>query len=152
NRRVHAVIQRGVINQLADRSLAAFDVRDDAVHALQQHVHVLQAAVRGPDHIVISRLLFGLQYIAILHLWACGARTVDVDVSLAQHSGGREQGDRVLTQEEIVLPVDLHRYFHGSLRVVWNDADVFHIADVNAAQTYRRAFAQAVGIREIGFD
>jgi hypothetical protein len=50
----------GIVNDLADRTLAAFDERHDAIDALQQSVNVLQRALAGAHHVLDLGLVAGL--------------------------------------------------------------------------------------------
>ena len=94
------------------------------------------------------------QNVAILHHRGDGLGTIDVQVVFTQHPGGFERRQRIAPQGEEVLRAHLYRNFHGRqlLILVGNDADFRHVSDVDAAQSYGRAHAQAADVIEVGFE
>jgi len=92
----------GIVNQLADRSLPAFDECDDAIQTLQQRVHVLQCALAGTYHVGKVRNLAAGQNVTVGGLWSPGLRAVNVDVSFTEHARGRKQSQRIFAQAKAV--------------------------------------------------
>src|SRR5262249_42316228 len=112
--RVQAVIERRIVDQFADRSLPALDECNDAVETLEQSVHVLERALAGANHVRKIRDVAARQGIAVKNHIAFCLRAVYVDVSLAEHTGGREQGQRVTAKTRKIRGVYLHRDFNRS--------------------------------------
>ena len=81
-----------------------------------------------------------------------GLRTIDVEVSFSQNSGGVESGDGVAAKIEIILGAHLHDHFDGSelLIFIGNDANDCNVANIHASQPHGRALAQAACVVEVG--
>ena len=76
--------------------IPATQAADDEASDLGRCVEVLQRALAGADYILNLGRFSRAQHISCLGLRSVRLRAVDVDVGLAQHSGSRKQGHRVL--------------------------------------------------------
>ena len=86
DRGVDPVVQSGIVDQLAHRTLTAFHKRNNAIHPLQQDIHILQAAVGRAHHIFVAGDLAAEQHISILDRSAFCGRAVNVDVGLTENT------------------------------------------------------------------
>ena len=119
NRLREAVIQRGIVNQLAEGALAAFREGEDAVGALEQRVHVLQRALAGAHYLVEVGMHAGGKRVAILRRRADGLRAVHIHEGFAQHAGSLERSERIAAEVEVVFRAHLHDHFDGSELLVF---------------------------------
>ena len=131
-----AVVERGIVDQLAQRTFAALREGQDAVGALEQRVHVLQRALAGAHHLVEVRMHLRGKRVAILRHRADGLRAVDVQVGFAEHSGRIERGHRIAAEVEAVLRAHFHDHFDRSELLVFvrHHANGRNVADIHAAR------------------
>src|SRR6266853_1159958 len=74
HRRVKPVVQGRIVNNFPDRTLPTFDKRQNAIHPLQQRVHVLQRPLAGAHHVLDIGLVAGRQRISVYRLWTLRLR------------------------------------------------------------------------------
>src|SRR5581483_7130907 len=149
-----AIVECWIVDQLADRPLPALHKGDDAVHALQQRVQVLQRALAGPDNILNVGMVPDRQHVAVFHRRPVRLRAINVNVGLAQNPGGGKGGDRIGVQSEQIFAAHLQSHFHGRefLVRVGDDADLRYVPNIHAIQAYRSADPESAGIVEERFD
>src|SRR6266404_1514708 len=90
HRRVEPVVQGRIVNDFPDRTLTAFDKCQNAIHPLQQRVHVLQRALAGAHHVLDIRLVAGLQRISVYCLRTLRPRTINIHIGFAKYPRGTQ--------------------------------------------------------------